>query len=834
MTDAINRKFVMTPLAAGVIAALSPVSNTYAQESEESSKSLEEITVTATRRELNLQDVAQSITAFSNDDIAEMGVRSMADYIKAMPSVALTETKPGVTSLSIRGISGGAFEYRLQDQTTIYLDEQAMTTSAQNISVRPIDMERIEVLPGPQGTLFGSSSQTGTLRLITNKPDFKEFSGMIQADVGSTSGGAESHDISGVLNMPLVDDKFALRAVAYSTLDGGWVDNVLGSSYSGNFDNADLVEDDYNEYETTGGRLSALWQISDDWDVLFNIMTEQNESHGEWETDPSLGGDRIVRFFDDFKEDNWTSVGLTMRGDLGFAALSVTAQTMDRDFAYEWDNNAYTQNKDRNYGGAYLRYTENCYATNPSYGDYSCSYAAAYYFEPGTSDTVYSYYGRYYTNYAFSTIANDQDQERDQVEIRLTSQSEGKLQWMLGGYYEEIYDTWFYRTVMPDHTSTTAFATAYAYAYLYKYTYGYTNLQVPLPDTIYHYAQTMERTNTQIAVFGEIDYDFTDKTRGTVGVRWAENEREEYDQYEWPVGLPAVGGYGSDGIYVSKGKSDDTFYKLGLQHQIDDDKMVYALFSQGFRLGGTNSVRAADSGFVPLEYDPDFMDNYEIGLKSEWADNTFQLNISAFHMKWSDYQNSVFNIGQWWVRGIVNGGGAESTGVEVNFTWQATDRLKVRGSVFSADAKFTDDFFSPDDPTNLEIRDGQDMPNSPSLKTWLSLGYDVPNVLGGDLSFYYDVTYQAEVWNTTGNARDESADGLAPSWVHHNFSVGLNLPNQFNVTMKVNNVFDQDSASYINDYIQGYSETFANQSRDRLNANQGRPRTVWLSLRKDF
>ncbi|MGI9199688.1 MAG: TonB-dependent receptor plug domain-containing protein, partial [Woeseiaceae bacterium] len=238
MSDVTNRKYAMTPLAAGVVAALNPSGAALAQESEEGSNALDEITVTATRRELNLQDVAQSITAFSNQDIADMGVRSMADYVKAMPSINLTETKPGVTSLAIRGISNGAFDYRLQDQTTIYLDEQAMTTSAQNISVRPIDMERIEVLPGPQGTLFGSSSQTGTLRLITNKPDFKEFAAMIQTDVGSTTGGAESYDISGMLNFA-ISETFAVRAVGYTSLEGGWVDNIYGLSYSGNFDNAD-------------------------------------------------------------------------------------------------------------------------------------------------------------------------------------------------------------------------------------------------------------------------------------------------------------------------------------------------------------------------------------------------------------------------------------------------------------------------------------------------------------------------------------------------------------------------------------------------------------------
>ncbi len=825
MNDAGNRKFVMTPIAASVIAALNPSSPVQAQEPEEKSKALDEITVTATRRELNLQDVAQSITAFSTSDIAEMGVRSMADYIKAMPSVALTETKPGVTSLSMRGVSGGAFEYRLQDQTTIYLDEQAMTTSAQNISVRPIDMERIEVLPGPQGTLFGSSSQTGTLRLITNKPDFKEFSGMVQTDFGTTDGGAESYDISGVLNIPLVDNRFAMRAVAYSTLDGGWVDNVLGLSYSGNFDNADVVEDDYNEYETTGGRISALWQMSDKWDVLLNVMSEQNESRGEWETDPSLGGQRIVRFFEDFKEDDWTSYGLTLRGDLGFANLSVTAQHMDRDFAYEWDNNAYSHRKDRAYAGAYLRAYEACADIYGS-GAPECLYAGYY--------AGYSFAPRYYTNYVFSTVVNEQEQDRDQLEIRLTSQGDGKLQWMLGGYWEEIYDTWFYYTDMPDLTSTTAWGVAQAYAYYYKYYAGYSNLQYPIPDTTYHYAQTMERTNTQIAIFGEIDYDFTDKTRLTIGARWAENERDEFDKYEWPVGLPVIGGYGTDGEYTSSSKDDDTFYKLGLQHKIDDDRMVYALFSQGFRLGGTNNIRASDSGFVPREYAPDFMDNYEIGLKSEWADNTFQLNISAFQMKWKDYQNSVFGLGQWWIRGVVNSGEAESTGVEANFTWHASDQLKIRGSVFSADATFLNDFYAPDDPTDLQIRKDQDMPNSPALKAWMQVSYDIPNVLGGDLSLYYDVSYQDEVWNTSGNARDKDPTGLAPSWTHHNFSVGLDFPSQFNVTFKVTNLFDDDTASYIDDSIQGYSEEFPNETRDRFNANRGRPRTMWLSLRKDF
>ena len=576
-----------------------------------------------------------------------------------------------------------------------------------------------------------------------------------------------------------------------------------------------------------------MWNISDDWSGLLTYVTEQTESRGEWETDPSLGGHRIIRFIEDFREDDWYAAAFTLKGDLGFANLSVTATKFDRDFAYEWDNNAYTQSKDRAYGGAYLRFTENCYATNPNYGDYACYNAAGNYVD-SYGYTIYSYAARYYTNYAFSTLVNDQKQERDQVEIRLQSQDDAKLRWMIGGYYEEVFDTWFYYTEMPDHLNTTAWAAANAYAYYYKYTSGYDNLQYPLPDTTYHYVQTMERTNTQIAFFGEVDYDVTDDLTVSVGVRWAENERDELDRYEWPQGLPTIGGYGTDGFYGDKGKSDDTFFKFGVQYKADDDRMFYGLFSQGFRLGGTNSIRAASSGLVPRQYEPDFMDNYEIGMKSEWLDNSLQLNVSAFHMKWRDYQISLFNLCQWWIRGTDNAGGAESTGIEVNGTWKATDRLKIKGSLFSADAKFTDDFFTPDDPTSLEIRDGQDMPGSPGFKAWLSFSYDVPDVLGGDMWMYYDFSYQDETWNTTDNARDKELNGLSPSWTHSNFSMGLDLPNNFHVTLKVNNLFDESTETSINDTIQGYSEEFPGNTRDRLNGNDGRPRTVWLSLRKGF
>ena len=825
-----TRRFVMTPLAAAIISALS-VPATMAQDTEpavvreEERVTLEEVYVTATRRSLNLQDVAQSITAFTTADLQQMGVRTMEDYIKAMPSIAQTSIRPGRTSLVMRGVSTGSYEYRLGSQVAVYLDDQAMTTSAQHISVRAIDMERIETLPGPQSTLFGSSSQTGTLRLITNKPDPSGFSGEVSMDIGSTEDGATSYDVSGHVNIPL-SDNFAIRAVAYTSSDGGWIDNVLGSSYSGNFDNANVVQNDYNEFDTDGGRIAALWNISEGWSGLFSYVAESTESRGEWENDPSLGEHRIVRFTVDNRQDEWYSIALTLKGDLGFANLTVAAAHFDRDFAYAWDNNAYAQRKDRVYAGGYLKYTRDCYASNPNYGDYSCYYAGYY--------AGYSYAPRYYTNYAFATLVNDQQQERDSVEIRLQSQGEGKLRWMLGGYYEDVFDTWFYFTDVQDLVNTTAWAGAQAYAYYYKYTSGYDNLQYPLPATTYGYVQTMTRTNKQIAIFGEVDYDLTDDLTVTAGMRWAENERTELDRYEWPQGLSPLGGYGSDGFYGNFGKSDDTFYKFGLQYHVDDDRMLYGLFSQGFRLGGTNSLRASDTGFVPRNYEPDYVDNYEFGLKSQWLENTLQLNFSMFYMKWSTYQSSVFGIGPWWVRGIVNAGGAETTGLELEATWQVNDRFKIKGSVFSGNAEFTDDFYDPADPTDLDIRKGMTMPGSPDLKAWFSLTYDIPDVLGGDFWTYYDISYQSETWNNTGNILDNDVTGLAPSWTSSNLIFGLEYENDLSVAIKITNLFDEATHSYMNTTIRGYAENFPGETRDLTNRNEGRPRTVWLTFRKGF
>jgi outer membrane receptor protein involved in Fe transport len=664
-----------------------------------------------------------------------------------------------------------------------------MTTNSQQLSVRAIDMERIEALPGPQGTLFGASSQTGTIRLITNKPNHSGFSGQVEAAYGTTKGGEGSYDINGHLNIPLIDDVLAMRVVAYTSHDGGYVDNIYGESYSGNYDNADVVEEDFNEYDVDGGRIAVLWNMGDDWSALFSLLTEQTELNGSWETDPSLGDHKIVRFIEEFRTDEWWSAGITLSGDMGFASLSATATKFDRDIVYAWDNQSYSQ-----------------------------------------WHTAYYGFGLYDTEYHRSHIFNDQPQERETLEIRLVSQSDSRLQWMAGVYWEDVWDYWYYGAMEEDLVSTNAWS--YADYWACYYSAYYDNIACPLASTDVWYSDTLDRSVEQYAAFGELSYDLTDKLKVIAGARWAEFERNTFQRTAWPEGLPPWESMATNGEQHSIGKEDDILYKFSLNYTIDDDRMVYGLFSQGFRLGGPNSARASNfSPTIPENFDSDYMDNYEIGLKSTWLDRRLQINAQLFLMKWSDYQ--VWTGGEnlpWWVSGTVNAETAESKGVEISVEWQATDNLQIIASALFADAEFTEEV----DIDGDVYRDGMPMVNSPDTKAYFSLLYDVPaDVLGGDLWLWYDVNYTSETWGRTWYIIDQNTDGLAPSRNHSNFQMGLDLPNELSLTLQVDNVWDQKSYEFV-DAGGSYQPQFFGSTRDQNIRSLLRPRTVWFSARKGF
>jgi outer membrane receptor protein involved in Fe transport len=857
-----EERFLLTPLAAGVITAIGTSGTAIAQETEGGTV-LDEITVTGTKREMNMQDVPQSIDVLSGIELERMGAKDIQDTLRAIPSVNLTALQPGQNSLTMRGISSGAYNYYTEAQAAVYMDEQPLTFSSQQLGVRNSDIARVEMLPGPQGTLFGSSSQTGTLRYITNKPQMNAFGGNVEGRYGHTSGGADSYSVTGVLNIPLVDNRLAARFVGYTSHDGGYVDNVYGVSLSGNYDNADLVEEDFNEYDVDGGRLHLQWDLTDNWTALLTISGEETTADGVWDSDAALGDHKVTRFEEEIRTDDWVSTSLTITGDLGFADLSFNAANFDRDIVYEYDNMTYTQAKDRYFGGGL--YYEQYYAGN-------------YYY--------YNYYNipLYNTNYNRASVFNDQTQVRDTFELRLVSKGDTRVQWMLGAYYEDITDKWFYGSRIPELQNTTAWAFANVYAYYYGAPNYYNyydpaltnpNQAYPLPPSDVGYSEELDRQVTQTAVFGEIAVDLTDNLNVLAGARWAEFDRDIFSQFFFPGGLLPYGDrcgndiqyfcnpayfpdqvINGDGSFTDVGKDSDTIYKLGVRYNLDDDKMVYALFSQGFRVGGANSARASRTGQVPETYGRDLVDNYEFGIKSQWANNSVTLNASLFFMEWKDYQDTIFGTGQWWIRGNANVGTAEQAGYEITLDWQVTDRLKLTANVFHGDPEFTTtvcsntvndvsedcvldangDFAVDGDGNFITppiVIEGMTLPNSPKTTLHASAEYTIPNVLGGDLWFYYDYAYSSQIWNTIGNIRENDRNGLAPEWNYSSFSAGLSLPNQLDIEINIRNLFDDRGYSYVWTGEAGNAELFDDPRYRQIRA-QDRPRTLWLTLRKGF
>lgn len=798
-----------TPLAAAVIAVLYPATAVLAQGAAPGR--LEEVVVTATRREINVQSVSQSITAFSTEDIEKQAFQSLSDIVNAIPSVNMVSSQPGSNAIIMRGVATSSAEIRTDSQVSVYLDDQPMTANSQQVGVRPIDLERVESLPGPQGTLFGSSSQTGTLVFVTNKPDTSGFGAALDTEVSTTRGGEESYDLNGHVNIP-VTDTLAIRVVGYYSADGGYVDNVFGTTLDGQFDNAAVVEEDWNDYTVYGGRVAARWEISPNWVSTLSLIGQNGESEGGWDSDPALGDYKITRFLDEFYDDSWYQASLNAKGDLGFAELSVTGSYFDREIKYEYDNANYDQWRTAYYG---------VYLAQPLYD----------------------------TNYLIGPYFNDQTQERSSYEVRLTSQGESRFKWMAGAFYEDVNDGWQDGARIPGYETTNSWAYAQYLAYYYN-ALGY-DIQYPLDPTDLYFVRTFDRTVKQTALFGELSFDLTDKWTVTGGTRWFEYERDTFELRQTPAGFPVGKDFEGGGVVTSQGKDSDTVFKFSTQYRFSDTKMMYALYSEGFRLGGNNDPRAAENGILPLAYEPDTLKNYEIGLKSRWMDQSLQINATAFFMEWDDIQlnRSGSTAGNpWWMRGTFNGGKAEQKGIELSVSWSATENFNLSASAFLADPEFSEDTFYPDG--DLAIEAGTVMPISPEEKYWVGADYTFPNLFGAQGDFWTRISwsYQSEIWNsldaisdfeeaTTPEDQQDALDRLIPSYTSTTLQLGFTHDSGWETALVVRNLFDDRGIDYLSssDYSSGTDDALPwTESRWRYTRSIQRPRTIGLTFSKKW
>ena len=736
---------VSVTLAGGVAPAA------MAQQQQPQAADLDAVIVTARKREETLLDIPQEIQAISQQQLERANLDSVEDFSRFVPSLSYTATVPGRGTIYFRGVADDSSSFIADASAAIYLDEQPLTQSSLQPEIRLIDIERIEALPGPQGTLYGASSQAGTLRYITNKPDPAAFTTDVSLDAYTVDHGDEGYELSGVVNVPL-GDTVALRVVGFSARDAGFIDNVLGTSLGGTFDNAEFVEDDVNHSEHAGGRAALRWLPNESWTVDASAVYQQMDANSYAEEDLSNGINghtelegrelSVVRFLDESRSDEWTQLALTLQGDLGFAQFTSATSYFTRRIAYHQDNTDYTFYLSHAFGANY----------------------AVYDLGP---DPV----GLGWRDGPFT--------DRIAQEFRLQGSTE-KLTWVTGLFYEHIEEGFNFFSRIRDYEDTPGFTARQYYAVYYNED----PIEPGSTDNAFYHAKN-DQTTEQYAVFGEVTYSPNEDWSFTAGLRWFDHTRTRNYFTQQP------NGHSSSLLPTAENSTSDVTKKLSIQYNFNENAMVYALYSDGFRAGGRNVVRP--NTVLPADYDADFLDNYELGFKSRWAGGRFGLNLTAFKMEWKDYQIEVVDPGPLFAILVANVGDAEIEGVSLDVSAYLWDSLDV-----GLNLQLLDPTTKANEPV-LGLLPGDRLPFSAEEKGSIWAEYTFPGELAGGH------VYARLQWTYTGNSLnglptpilDDAGDVVEiidpttqPAYQITDFKIGLSA-DDWEVYAYVDNMFDE-------------------------------------------
>lgn len=711
-----------------------------------------EIIVTATKRAESIQDIPLSIQALGATTLEEHGVSSFDDYAQLLPSVSYQSFGPGQAQVFFRGVSSGGDGLHIGSSPTssTYLDDTPVTTIANTIDIQMYDINRVEALSGPQGTLFGASSLSGVLRIITNQPDPTAFAAGYDVEANAYTDGDPGGSFQGFLNVPVASNA-ALRVVGWYSEEGGYIDNVPASrtftlddadpTTNLTVDNSDLVGEDVNDVETMGGRAALRIDLSENWTSTTTVMGQIQEVGGPFLFDERVGDLEVQDFLPTHNEDKWGMIAQTISGRIANYDLVYSASYFDRRVESAVD-----------------------------YSYYSVAY-----------DTLY---GSYYTNFPDgmggflnpTQNANFVDDYSKQThELRVTSPAEDRLRITAGLFYQRQTDYDQADYSIPGLEAVNAFSP---------------NLTtVPgMGDSIF--ARRLQRVDVDKAVFGEVSLDITPALTATGGVRFfqAENSLNGFSGFASAAAdpttcLPTTRNDrpcdNVDRLFEEEGET----YKFSLAYDVTDDVMLYTTYSTGYRPGGAN--RRAD---VP-GYTSDTIDNYEIGWKTTLFDNALRFNGAVFYQKWEDLQFGLSPPGFNGVTFIFNAGGADVRGIETDFSW-VLGNLTLSGSASYINAELTEDFCNFDsggNPTDC-APDGTQLPVQPPFKGTLTARYDF--TLGA-----WDAFVQGTVLNQSGTRTflldsDYAAVGRTKAFTTLDFSTGFDFDNS-SVEFFVNNVTDE-------------------------------------------
>lgn len=754
------RTTISTPRRCAVTAAVAVALSAPAANAQ---KSIEEITVTATRREESLQSVPVAVTALTETALEQIGITNFADYVLELPGVTAGGSGPGQNTVYIRGVASTtpnltiAGVAGLSPNVAFYLDQQPLSQPGRNLDVYAADLQRIEVLSGPQGTLFGASSQAGNVRLITNKPDRSDMYGSLKVGAGAIAEGDMNSNIEVMLNVP-VSETFALRGVAYYDKKGGYIDNVAGTrdaSESARFrpegtvrdngvpvnaqragfqagadlsgvtfidaDNSSLVKKDFNETEYSGVRVSGLWDINDNWSLLVSHQVQDVESDGVFFADPDLGDLEVQRYANDRIEDGFNNTSWTLEGMIGALELVYTGAFTDRETDQVVDYSDYL------FVGQYLPY-------------YICDGSVTY---PGGAPTGTCQAPNLFVDSATQT-------ETMTHEIRFLTDSSKSWRVTAGAFFSDLElqernDFWY-----PGSVNAIGFdgvSTGFASNYPLTNTTvtgvvgnaqeGWYSDPGPFPDGVI-FRNDVLRTDEQFGVFGEVTFDLNEQFSLVLGARWYDievdlegsanssffNLGQAADAQAFGTNISAQFAADNTVGAPDKAATDGTIFKATLDWRPNDDHMVYATVSEGFRAGLLNRPGGAsgpNNYTVPFALDTDDVTNIEFGMKSSFLDNTLQLNGSLFFVDVERLQTTIFDPSIVNLFFSDNAADAEVRGLEGNFIWlpQAADGWTVTGAFSLLDTEITKVIT----PTN-DVRVGDELAFAPSFQGNLRARYE--------------------------------------------------------------------------------------------------------------
>ena len=637
---------------------------------------LEEIVVTSQRREEKLQDVPISISAFTQETLDAQGVRSIDDIARLTPGVTFTRTDQRngqASNISIRGVSSSAGA----STTGIYIDDTPIQTrslgySSFNSYPQVFDLERVEILRGPQGTLFGAGSEGGTVRFITPQPSLTKSSAYVRSQVDYTQDGAPSYELGAAFGAPIIDGSLGFRVSAWYRRDSGWVDRV-------DFERATLqpttvTQSNSNSQNTVVVRAAVTYVPSDGLSITPSIFYQDSKLHDTPFFWASLSNP------DDGRFDNGNAIATPSSDRFYLPALKV-----------EWKLGAVSLVSNTSYFNR----------KNQQINDYSAFEAGLWagdpYFPPGF--------------YAPTTQINQQNNLTE--ELRLQSDTpNSRINWVLGAFYSHSRQT--AEQLVQDTFLPGLFQSVTGVPFNVAFGQG-------LVNGLYTFvADPIISRDEQIAVYGQTDIKITDKLTLTAGLRGSKTKVEATAHYEGPVVGPPVNDAGAQ-------DEKPVTPKAGLSYKFDADNMVYATAAKGFRIGGYNPKVGLPCGgqlaglglfdsngnpAAPKLFNNDTVWSYEVGSKNTLFEHRLQLSSSVYYIDWKNIQQ-LMALNSCGFQFVTNVGAANSRGFDLQAQAEVVDNLSLGVALGYTDAKYDQTVKAGPTATRNLVTSGDHITGSP-------------------------------------------------------------------------------------------------------------------------